>query len=169
MAFIADVADRREWREIKSVLVSERVEIEAHGFLHNGATYFAEKTSADVIHQEIYGAIQTFEANLDFRPTVFIWPGVNFTPATVAEAGKAGYQVSFTAYARRPLTFNWIPQGDLERRTGNPLLLLPRYWSTAAYVNLDQAVKLGQEAADFTNKNRQAEMDWYNRYCPGCP
>jgi peptidoglycan/xylan/chitin deacetylase (PgdA/CDA1 family) len=169
MAYITGVADQREWREIKSVLASGRVEIEAHGFLHNGATYFTEKTSADVIHQEIYGPIRAFEENLGFRPMVFIWPGGNFTPATVAEAGKAGYQLGFTAYARGPLMFNWIPQGEPERRAGNPLLLLPRYWSTAAYVNLDQAVKLGQEAADFANKNRQAEMEWYNRYCPGYP
>lgn len=169
MAYITGVADQREWREIKSVLASGRVEIEAHGFLHNGATYFTEKTSADVIHQEIYDPILAFEENLGFRPRVFIWPGGNFTPTTVAEADKAGYQLGFTAYARGPLMFNWIPQGEPERRTGNPLLLLPRYWSTAAYVNLDQAVELGQQAADFANENRRAELDWYNRYCSGYP
>lgn len=169
MAYITGVADQREWREIKSVLASGRVEIEAHGFLHNGATYFTEKTSADVIHQEIYDPIQAFEENLGFRPRVFIWPGGNFTPTTVAEADKAGYQLGFTAYARGPLMFNWIPQGEPERRTGNPLLLLPRYWSTAAYVNLDQAVELGQQAADFAKENRRAELDWYNRYCSGYP
>ncbi|GAP10234.1 predicted xylanase/chitin deacetylase [Bellilinea caldifistulae] len=165
MAYITGVADQREWREIKSVLETGRVEIQAHGFLHNGSTYFTENTPAEIIHNEIYAPITTFEENLGYRPIAFIWPGGNFTPQTVVEVRKAGYQLGFTAYARGPILFNWIPQGEPERSAGDPLLLLPRYWSTAAYMNLDQAVELGQQAADYARQNQQTEMEWYNRYC----
>ncbi len=165
MAYITGVADQREWREIKSVLESGRVEIQAHGFLHNGSTYFTENTPAEVIHDEIYGPITAFEENLGYRPIAFIWPGGNFTPHTVLEVRKAGYQLGFTAYARGPILFNWIPQGEPERSAGDPLLLLPRYWSTAAYLNLDQAVELGQQAAEYARQNQQTEFDWYQQSC----
>ncbi|MEW6503360.1 MAG: polysaccharide deacetylase family protein [Chloroflexota bacterium] len=167
MAYITGVADHREWQEIKTVLDSGRVEIQAHGFLHNGSTYFTENTPDEVIHKEIYGPIEVFEENLGIRPIAFIWPGGNFTPETVVEVRKAGYQLGFTAYARGPILFNWIPQGEPERSASDPLLLLPRYWSTAAYMNLDQAVELGQQAAEYARQNQQAELEWYQRYCHG--
>lgn len=165
MAYITGVADQREWQEIKSVLASGRVEIQAHGFLHNGSTYFTENTPPEVVHQEIYEPITAFEENLGYRPIAFIWPGGNFTPQTVVEVRKAGYQLGFTAYARGPVLFNWIPQGEQERLAGDPLLLLPRYWSTAASMNLDQAVELGQQAAEYARQNQQSELEWYERYC----
>ncbi len=165
MAYITGIADQREWREIKSVLETGRVEIQAHGYLHNGSTYFTENTPDEVIQNEIYGPIEAFEKNLGYRPSAFIWPGGDFTPRTVVEVRKAGYQLGFTAYARGPIMFNWIPQGEKERSAGDPLLLLPRYWSTVAYVNLDQAVELSQQAAEYARQNQQAEMEWYQRYC----
>lgn len=167
MAYITGVADQKEWREIKSVLETGRVEIEAHGYLHNGSTYFTENTPAEIIHQEIYEPIRVFEENLGSRPRAFIWPGGNFTPQTVREVREAGYIMGFTAYARGPIMFNWIPQGEAERLVGDPLLLLPRYWSTAAYVNLDQAVELSRQAEEFAAKNKEAELEWYGRYCSG--
>ena len=167
MAYITGVIDQREWNEIKEVLASGRVEIQAHGFMHNGQTYFTEFTGAEVIHQEIYGPIEAFREQINRRPIVFIWPGGNFTPETVKEVRTAGYQLGFTAFARGPVLYNWVPQGEEERAIQDPLLLLPRYWSTAAYLNLDMAVEIGQQAADFAAQNRQKETAWYQRNCPG--
>lgn len=169
MAYITGVIDQREWNEIKEVLASGRVEIQAHGFMHNGQTYFTEFTTPEIIEQEIYGPIEAFREHINRRPTVFIWPGGNFTKETVAEVRTAGYQLGFTAFARGPVLYNWIPQGPEERAMQDPILLLPRYWSTAAYLNLDMAVEIGQQAAAFAAQNRQRETAWYARNCPGFP
>jgi hypothetical protein len=94
------VADQREWREIKSGLETGKVEIQAHGFLHNGSTYFTENTPPEVIHNEIYGSITAFEENLGYCSIVSIWPGGDFTAQTVVEVPKAGYQLGFPTYVR---------------------------------------------------------------------
>ena len=169
MAYITGVINDKEWQQVKDVLATGYVEIQAHGFMHNGQTYFTQYTPDDIIHNEIYGPIQAFMDHLGYRPTAFIWPGGDFTLKTVKEVRKAGYEVGFTAYSRGPLMFNWIPLGNEEREMNDPLMVLPRYWSTAAYVNLDEAVKYADQAIAFAQQNRQAELDYYNTYCSNDP
>jgi len=169
MAYITGVINQQEWRQVKEVLATGLVEIQAHGYLHNGETYFTEYTPEEIIHTEIYGPIDAFEENLGYRPTAFIFPGGDFTPRSVEVVREAGYQLGFTIHARGPIMFNWIPQGEKERTIGEPLLTLPRYWSTSAYDSLDSALELGRAAAAFAGKQRMSELSWYSNYCGDYP
>lgn len=169
MAYITGVINQQEWQQVKDVLATGLVEIEAHGYLHNGETYFTEFTPDEIIHEEIYGPIKAFEENLGYRPTAFIYPGGDFTEKTVKMVREAGYRLGFTIHARGPLMFNWIPQGEKERAIGETLLTLPRYWSTTAYKNLEDALIYAEEAAAFAREHRQSELDWYSRYCSNYP
>ena len=49
----------------------------------------------------------------------------------------------------------------------DPLMVLPRAWSSAVNVNLDEAVKVSEQAAAFSEKNYPAEAAWYRTYCAG--
>ncbi len=169
MAYITGVINQNEWNQVKEVLRTGRVRIEAHGYLHNGETYFTEFTPDEIIHQEIYAPIEAFEANLGYRPTAFIYPGGDFTEKAVRVVREAGYQLGFTIHARGPIMFNWIPQGEKERAIGDPLLTLPRYWSTSAYQNLEAALDYAEEAARFAWNQRESELSWYAKVCPGYP
>ena len=169
MAYITGVINQQEWKQVKDVLATGRVEIQAHGFLHNGETYFTDYTPDDVIHDEIYRPIEAFETNLGYRPIAFIFPGGDFTAKSVKVVREAGYQLGFTIHARGPIMFNWIPQGEKERSIGEPLLTLPRYWSTSAYIDLDKALELGKAAAVFAEKQRLNELSWYRSYCTAYP
>ncbi len=169
MAYITGVINQQEWKQVKDVLATGLVEIEAHGYLHNGETYFTEFTPDEVIQTEIYGPIEAFEENLGYRPKAFIFPGGDFTEKTVKAVRDAGYQLGFTIHARGPLMFNWIPQGEKERAIGEPLLTLPRYWSTTAFKNLEDALLYAEEAAAFARTQRSSELDWYSRYCSSYP
>jgi peptidoglycan/xylan/chitin deacetylase (PgdA/CDA1 family) len=169
MAYITGVINDQEWAEVKKVLDTGLVEIQAHGFMHNGQTYFTEFTPDDIIHQEIYDPIDAFEQHLGYRPYAFIWPGGNFTQKTVDEVQKAGYQVGFTVYSRGPVMYNWVPLGEEERAMNNPLLVLPRYWSTAAYNNLDEVVNYAQQAIEFARGHRDEELAFYAAYCQDYP
>ncbi len=169
MAYITGVINEQEWQQVKDVLATGRVFIEAHGFLHNGQTYIYDTTPDEVIHSEIFSPIDAFKAHLGFRPTAFIWPGGDYNLMAVQIAREAGYQIGFIANARGPILFNWIPQGEKERSIGEPLLLLPRYWSTTAYKNLGDAAEIGSAAAAFAESQRLEELAWYRTYCQNQP
>lgn len=75
--------------------------------------------------------------------------------------------MGFTAFARGPLMFNWIPLGAEERAVNDPLLVLPRFWSTALGVNLDLAVKISDQAKADAAERYPAEAEYYRTYCGG--
>ena len=75
--------------------------------------------------------------------------------------------LGFSAYSRGPLLFNWIPLGEEERAVNDPLMVLPRAWSSAANVNLDEAVKISEQAAAYAEANFPVEAAWYKSYCGG--
>lgn len=165
MAYITGVGDEREWQAIRDLVATGRVEVQAHGFLHNAETYFTETTPEEILHQEIEGPIAALATHLGVRPRAFIWPGGNFTARAVQIARQAGYDLGFTAYARGPLMFNWIPLGASEQAIHDPLMVLPRYWGTTAYVNLDAAVAIAEAARAFAAAQRAQELAWYRQHC----
>lgn len=165
MAYITGVGNDREWQEIRDLVATGRVEVQAHGFLHNAQTYFTETTPEEILHQEIEGPITALETHLGTRPRAFIWPGGNFTARAIQIARQAGYDLGFTAYARGPLMFNWIPLGEPEQAMHDPLMVLPRYWGTTAYVNLDAAVAIAEAAQAFATAQREQELAWYRQNC----
>jgi len=169
LAYISGVADEREWNELRELNSTNRLDMQAHGFLHNGSTYFTEFTPEDVIKSEIYNPINAIKENFGMRPIAFIWPGGNFTSESLRIVREAEYQIGFTAYSRGPLMFNWIPQGEPEIEMNDPLMLLPRYWSTTAYINLDEAVEISNQAKIFSEQNQEVELNWYKYFCQGYP
>jgi len=61
--------------------------------------------------------------------------------------------------------FNWVPQGDAEIAMQDPLMVLPRFWSTAADVALEQAVLISEQAKEFSTAVKAEELFYYKNYC----
>jgi hypothetical protein len=71
--------------------------------------------------------------------------------------------------------FNWIPLAKNEDAAtpswipevpvGDPLMVLPRYWSYDAAYRLDDVASIGEQAAAQAAANRQIELDYYHFYC----
>jgi hypothetical protein len=141
-----------------------RLDIQSHGFWHR---YIVEETPPEVIREELYAPIPILAEHFGVRPIALIWPGGNFTPLSVRMAREAGFQIAFTAFARGPLMFNWIPVGEEERAIDDPLMTLPRFWSPAAYWKLDQALQLSRSASLHALWSYHQEAHWFQAQCGG--
>jgi hypothetical protein len=169
LAYITGVATNAEWDEFDRLNINGRLDLQAHGFFHNGQTYFTEFTPIEVVEQELYDPIPVIEEHAGRRPQAFIWPGGNFTLVSVEMAREAGYEIGFTVYSRGPLMYNWIPLGASEAKMDDPLMVLPRIWSNSAALYLEKAVEISTEAQEFAQQNRENEYLWYENYCPDYP
>ncbi len=169
LAYITGVATPFEWNEFDLLNVNHRLDMQAHGFYHNPDTYITDQTPLDVIEQEIYGPIPVIEEHTGEKPLAFIWPGGNFNTEAVQIARDAGYQLGFTVYSRGPLMYNWIPLGPEEAKINDPLMVLPRIWSTTATIDLEKAVEISTQAVAFANENKELEYLWYENNCSDYP
>ena len=165
LAYITGVASEFEWQEFARLNVNNRLDLQAHGFLHNAETYITENTSTEIIEQELYEPISIIEEKTGRKPSAFIWPGGNFTTESVQMAREAGYEVGFTVYSRGPLMYNWIPLGSTEIKVSDPLMVLPRYWSNSAAIYLEKAVEISTKAQEFAEENKAKEQIWFQNYC----
>ncbi len=165
-AYIADPNSLQwAWDLMQQLYDSGRLEVESHGF--SGQLYIVPETPLDKIQSEIWNSTKVLEEHFGVRPIAFIWPGGNFTPLSVEVAREGGYELGFSAYSRGPLMFNWIPLGEKERIVNDPLMVLPRAWSSAANANLDEALKISEQAAAYAEANFPLEAAWYRTYCGG--
>lgn len=164
-AYIADPSDQWAWDIMDQLYSSGRLDVQSHGY--SGSVYIYPYTPLDKIQSEIWDSTPVLEEHFGTRPIAFIWPGGDFTPLSVEIARQGGYELGFSAFSRGPLMFNWVPQGEPEREVNDPLMLLPRAWSSAANVNLDEAIKFSQQAASFAEQNFPVEAEWYRTYCGG--
>jgi hypothetical protein len=169
LAYITGIVTANEWNEFAKLNINDQLDLQAHGFLHNGESYITEYTSLEVIEQELYSPIPVIEEHAGRRPQAFIWPGGNFTMDSVQMAREAGYEVGFTVYSRGPLMYNWIPLGASEADINDPLMVLPRFWSNTAALYLDRALEISAEAKEFAYQNKANEYFWYQNYCPEYP
>jgi len=161
------VVPEKEWEDLVELVKTGKVDVQAHGYLHNGETYITDFTPVDVIKQEIYGAYSVIGERFGTPPISFIWPGGNFNELAVKMAREAGYRLGFTIKSHGPVMFNWIPQGEEERMLGDPLMLLPRTWSYEANFKLDQATQFAEQARQFAIQNYPSEAAWYRSTCGG--
>jgi hypothetical protein len=46
-------------------------------------------------------------------------------------------------------------------------MLLPRFWDTAAALNLEQTAQIGDAAQAFARENYAAEAAWFSQNCGG--
>jgi hypothetical protein len=164
-AYIADPGDEYAWNMMEQLYQSGRVDVQSHGY--SGQVYIYPYTPEEKIKSEIWDSGPVLEQHFGVAPIAFIWPGGDFTPFSVQVARVGGYQLGFTAYSRGPVMFNWVPLGEPDRAVNDPLMVLPRAWDSAASVNLDQAVLISQQAADFAAQNYPIEAAWYRMYCRG--
>jgi peptidoglycan/xylan/chitin deacetylase (PgdA/CDA1 family) len=160
------IEDQRDylWDWMEQLHASGRLDVQSHGFWHR---YIVEETPEEVIREELFNPIPILEEHFGYRPSIFIWPGGNFTALSVEIAHEAGYKLAFTAYAHGPLMFNWIPQSEEERLVGDPLMTLPRFWSTTAWISLDETLLMGEEAESYALQHYSEEAEWFQINCGG--
>ena len=165
-AYIADPGSFEwAWEWMDRLYERGLLDVQSHGY--TGQLYIVPDTTEAEIQNEIWNSTTVLEERFGQRPLAFIWPGGNFTALSVQVARQGGYQLGFTAYSRGPLLFNWIPLGAEEQAVGDPLMVLPRAWSNSVNLNLDEAVKVSEQATAFAQENYRVEMGWYEQYCPG--
>jgi hypothetical protein len=165
-AYIANPNDLQwAWDMMDELNATGKLDVQSHGY--SGQLYIIPETPPDQIQDEIWKSTSVLEQHFGKRPIAFIWPGGNFTPLSVQIAREGGYELGFTAYSRGPLMFNWVPLGEEEQAVNDPLMVLPRAWSSAANVNLEEAVKISDQAVAFAEQNFTEEATWYQTYCGG--
>lgn len=149
------------------------VDHQAHGVIHN--TPISENSPDTYILGELQGSIEAFLQHFGKKPIAFIWPGGGFSRRAAELARQNGYRLGFTINPRGPLLFNWIPLADApdpqrpyfmpEGAVGDPLMVLPRYWSTDAIYHLERVVQIGQAAADYAEQHKITEHAYYASAC----
>jgi peptidoglycan/xylan/chitin deacetylase (PgdA/CDA1 family) len=167
LGYISGVVPDSEWADLEDLASSGHLDVQSHGWLHNGSTYIQDSTPEDVIRSEIFKPIPVLKDHFGYRPTAFIWPGGDYNELGVKIAREAEYKIGFTANSRGPLLFNWIPLGAQEQAMNDPLMVLPRFWSRDAGLALDLGIKAGEEAGAFAQQNYKKEAKWYRQACGG--
>ncbi|MDY6873189.1 MAG: polysaccharide deacetylase family protein [Chloroflexota bacterium] len=150
------------WAKMEAYVETGRVEVQSHG--HNHA-YIQSYTPQDVVEEEIYRPIEVIESHFSAAPKALIWPGGNFTQESVIMAADAGFELGFTVYSRGPIMYNWIPLGEPEQAVDNPLMVLPRAWSSAADVALIKALEISEAAAEQAAEVRGQEQLYFDLFC----
>lgn len=151
------------WDWMERMYGSGKLDVQSHGY--TGQLYILPETPLEKIQQEIWDSTAVLEQHFGTRPIAFIWPGGNFTPLSAQVAREGGYQLGFTAYSRGPLLFNWIPLGVEEQLVNDPLIVLPRAWSNSVNYNLDEAIRVSEQATEYALANAENEKAWMQKYC----
>jgi peptidoglycan/xylan/chitin deacetylase (PgdA/CDA1 family) len=161
------------WAENTRLAQTGWVDHQAHGVIHNIPA--TDEVEDEYLTGELYGSIEAIERHFGKTPLAFIWPGGSFTPRAVRIARQAGYKAGFTVNPRGPLMYNWIPLADeynpkrptylAEGPLNDPLMVLPRYWSTDAIWHIEKVIQIGEEAAAAAQENRSLELEYYDIVC----
>lgn len=152
------------WDWIERLNRTGKFDLQAHGLNHIPIT---EGLSEDFVRNEISGDIPIFKDHFGHRPIAYIWPGGNFSTFGLQVAHESGFQIGFIERSYGPLQFNWVPLSERERAYNDPLMLLPRFWDTAATLNLVQTAEIGDAGREFALENYAAEAAWYSQNCGG--
>ena len=150
------------WEKTEGYVATGRVEVQSHGYNH---VYIQDYTDPEVIDEEIYQSIEVIEERFGNIPQAFIWPGGNFTPESVEIAREAGYEIGFTVFSRGPVMYNWIPLGEAEEAINDPLMVLPRAWSSAADVALIRALQISEHNETLAAEAMEQELLYYSLFC----
>ncbi len=161
------------WAENAALSAEGWVDYQSHGYLHN--TPISEGASDEFITSEMGGAISSIQKYMNKTPIAYIWPGGGFSVRAVQMGPQLGYKLGFTVNPRGPVMYNWVPQADTindsnpyaipETPAGNPLMTLPRYWSTDAGENIDSVRVIGEEAKSYAEQNKAVELEYYDIVC----
>lgn len=149
------------------------IDYQAHGYIHN--IPITDGSTDEFINAEMQGSITNLQTYFNKTPIAYIWPGGGFSKRAVEIGISLGYKLGFTVNERGPVMYNWIPQADSvnasnplaipETPAGNPLMTLPRYWSTNVLDNIDTVRVIGEEAAAYAEQNKAVELEYYDIVC----
>jgi hypothetical protein len=176
------------WEQIEAYYATGRLDIQSHGYIHNiniteGSTpEFMQHELVDsrtVLQEHFYCKDpKTKQAITDCKtnqPLAYIWPGGSFTKKGAEAARAAGYKVGFTINPRGPVMYNWVPLAEKkdpnspswipEVGVGDPLMVLPRYWSTDAAYRIDDVINVSKQAIAEAQKNKSTELAYYDAIC----
>ncbi len=173
-AWISDVSlNPSIYPELQDLVNQGYLDMQSHGFQHNNN--ITNASSEDYIHQEIYKPKEVISEYFGHDPVAFIWPGGSFTRRGIEVAREAGYRLGFTVNPRGPVMYNWVPQAAQidpgrpsylpETDMGDPLMTLPRYWSTDALYRIDEVINIGDQARAEAAKNQATELEYYDIVC----
>ncbi|MCJ7695733.1 MAG: polysaccharide deacetylase family protein, partial [Anaerolineaceae bacterium] len=162
LAWISSQNSDALWSQMEGYSESGYLDVQSHGYNH---IYIQPYITEEQIREEIYKPIDLIAQHFGSAPSAYIWPGGNFSQLASSIAEEAGFKLGFTASSRGPLLYNWIPLGEGEREIDNPLMVLPRFWSTAAFGALDEGIRIGEEARNAADAARESEKLWMQLYC----
>jgi hypothetical protein len=161
------------WAENARLAQAGWVDHQAHGVVHNIPA--TNEVDAEFIENEMYGSIDAIQHYYGKTPIAYIWPGGGFTSQAVKIGREAGFKVGFTVNPRGPLMYNWVPLAEAynpkrptflaEGPMHDPLMVLPRYWSTDAIWHIDRVRRMGEAAAAEAQQNRSLELQYYDIVC----
>ena len=161
------------WAENAALSAEGWVDYQSHGYIHN--IPISEGSTDEFITSEMQGAITSIQKYMNKTPIGYIWPGGGFSKRAVEIGPTLGYKLGFTVNERGPVMYNWIPQADAvsasnpmaipEMPAGNPLMTLPRYWSTNVLDNIDPVRIIGDEASAYAQQNKAIELEYYDIVC----
>jgi peptidoglycan/xylan/chitin deacetylase (PgdA/CDA1 family) len=164
LGWIIGDTDEALWKRMETMAATGLLDVQSHGYLHR---YITPEMSEDDVKDEITDSIPILAQHFGQRPVAFIWPGGNYTSFAVQVARQAGFKLGFTANSNGAVMFNWVPLGKAEQAIGDPLMVLPRGWSTALGVNLDWAAQVGDKAREAAVESYPSEAEYYRTYCGG--
>ncbi len=161
------------WAENAALSAEGWVDYQAHGYIHN--IPITSSSSDEFITSEMNGAITSLQKYMNKTPIGYIWPGGGFSSRAVEIGTQLGYKLGFTVNPRGPVMYNWIPQAESfndsnpnaipETPANNPLMTIPRYWSTDADGHIDTVRVLGEEAKVYAEQGKATELEYYDIVC----
>jgi hypothetical protein len=149
------------------------LDIQAHGVVHN--IPITDLSTDDYIRSEMAGSISFIQEHFGTTPIAYIYPGGGFTKRAAEIGREVGYRLGFTVNPRGPVMFNWVPLSDAkdpmrpsfmpEGQIDDPLMVLPRYWSTDMDYRFNDVISVGDSAAAEAAANRDTELLFYDIMC----
>jgi len=162
-----------EWAESVALEREGWVDHEAQGVIPD--TLLSDDTSKAVITRELQGSLTAFADQFGKIPYAYIWPGGVFGLRPVTAARQLGYQLGFTANARGPVMYNWVPLAEAvdparpsylpEGPIRDPLMTLPRYAAEQVVDSIDSVRSMGKEAAAYAAASKVEELAYYETVC----
>jgi len=161
------------WAENAALSAEGWVDYQAHGYIHN--IPITDSSSDEFINGEMGGAINSLQKYMNKTPVGYVWAGGGFSKRAAEIGTQLGYKLAFTINPRGPVMYNWIPQADAtsatnpyaipETSAGNPLMTLPRYWSSSARGEIDVVRQISEQAKLYAEQNKAVELDYYEIVC----
>jgi len=151
----------------------EFVDHQAQGVLSD--TILSDDSAKTVIARELQGSINGLSENFAKNPVAIIWPNGGFGIRPIEAARQLRFKLGFTANARGPVLYNWVPLANEvdpqrpalipEGNINDPLMTLPTYSPQEALLALDSVRIIGKEAATYALENKQIEHEYYEIVC----